>query len=649
MRKCIQILAMAFMCLSSLVIAGDPELEAKESVWITFDAEKVPTLVHTLRKTGWNAKKAMTQVGEQGHFMAEVPTSALLELSQNIHHEHHRCGGYIIHASRDEAMKTLNTELRQKAEVNKFVDYTIDNGPTVQALLSGLDEQNIEDVILQFSSYYTRYYTTQTSVQAMAWLKGLWESYANGRGDVSVDYFSHSWAQPSLVLTIQGSDLPNEVVIIGGHADSINGGASGQAPGADDDASGVATFTEVIRTAMNNNYKPRRTVKFMAYAAEEVGLRGSAAIASQYKSQGVNVVGVMQLDMTAYKGSSSDIVLMTDYTNAAQNSFIQNLIDTYVGVPWSTDRCGYACSDHASWTNQGFPASMPFESRMSEYNRNIHTSRDTYANLSNSSAHAYKFAKMAASYMGELAKGDLSGGTDGGDGGDGGDGTDGGDGGDGSDGGDGGPTTENFSDSVARGQEIQYGPFTVAAGTTFEAEITGSGDADLYVRFGAAPTTSSYDCRPYRNGSAETCSNTVPSGVTQAYVMVRGYTAATYDLRVTYSGGGDTGGQETRTENFADSVARSANDNFGPFTVIPGTEFRAVISPAAGDTGDADLYVRFGSAPTTSSYDCRPYRNGSSETCSDTVPAGVTQAYVMVRGYTAASYNLAVTYTTPTP
>jgi len=64
-------------------------------------------------------------------------------------------------------------------------------------------------------------------------------------------------------------------------------------------------------------------------------------------------------------------------------------------------------------------------------------------------------------------------------------------------------------------------------------------------------------------------------------------------------------------------------------------------------SGDPDLYVRFGSAPTTSAYDCRPYKSGAAETCTLTVPAGQTQAFIAVRGYSAATYNLDVTYTAP--
>ena len=64
--------------------------------------------------------------------------------------------------------------------------------------------------------------------------------------------------------------------------------------------------------------------------------------------------------------------------------------------------------------------------------------------------------------------------------------------------------TVNETGTVAKGAWKQYGPFNVAAGTTLTATMTGDGDADLYVRKGAAPTAERYDCRPYTNGSTET-------------------------------------------------------------------------------------------------------------------------------------------------
>ena len=50
----------------------------------------------------------------------------------------------------------------------------------------------------------------------------------------------------------------------------------------------------------------------------------------------------------------------------------------------------------------------------------------------------------------------------------------------------------------------------------------GTGDADLYVKFGAVPTLASYDCRPYLTGNNETCTFT-PSANTTYYVNVRAY------------------------------------------------------------------------------------------------------------------------------
>lgn len=72
----------------------------------------------------------------------------------------------------------------------------------------------------------------------------------------------------------------------------------------------------------------------------------------------------------------------------------------------------------------------------------------------------------------------------------------------------------------------------------------------------------------------------------------------------------------------------------------------------SGGSGDADLYVRYGSAPTLSTFDCRPYRNGNNETCSFANPR-TGRYYILIRGYTPYSgVNLRVTYdeaTAPPP
>ncbi|ATD67053.1 peptidase S8 [Luteimonas chenhongjianii] len=70
------------------------------------------------------------------------------------------------------------------------------------------------------------------------------------------------------------------------------------------------------------------------------------------------------------------------------------------------------------------------------------------------------------------------------------------------------------------------------------------------------------------------------------------------------------------------------------FTVPAGA--RNLVIAISGGSGDADLYVRRGSAPTTSTYDCRPYRSGNAESCSFATPQAGTW-HVLVRGYTSFS------------
>lgn len=97
------------------------------------------------------------------------------------------------------------------------------------------------------------------------------------------------------------------------------------------------------------------------------------------------------------------------------------------------------------------------------------------------------------------------------------------------------PRSGTAEGSVSAGQTQSYRPVDVRAGSTFRVAMTGSGDADLYVRFDAAPTATEYDCRPYRGDSAETCELEVPAGASQAHFQVRGYAAATFRVEVSWT------------------------------------------------------------------------------------------------------------------
>ncbi len=340
--------------------------------------------------------------------IAIVDGSEKGELSHIAHVDHKRCGGYFAFETLENAQSFVNDSKGNKNAQNVvFADYNLDQRELVEEKISLADELSIRNTILKLSSFHNRYYKSETGVQSQAWLKSHWEKLTEHRKDIKVEFFNHSsWDQPSVVATIEGTEKSDEIIVIGGHADSIAGwwGQAGKkAPGADDNASGTATFTEVLRVLAESGYQPKKTVQFMAYAAEEVGLLGSKDIARSYKRANKNVVGVLQLDMTNFNGSSSDISIINDYTNEAQNTFLKNLIDTYLkDLTWASSSCGYACSDHASWTSQGYPASIPFEAQKNDMNSRIHTANDTIEQSGGTAEHALKFAKLALAYVIEL-------------------------------------------------------------------------------------------------------------------------------------------------------------------------------------------------------------------------------------------------------
>jgi len=199
--------------------------------------------------------------------------------------------------------------------------------------------------------------------------------------------------------------------------------------------------------------------------------------------------------------------------------------------------------------------------------------------------------------------------------------------------------TVNESGSVGRGQWEHFGPFTATDGT-FSVNMAGTNDADLYVRVGTAPTSSSYNCRPYKNGSNETCEIAI-TGEQQVYVSVNGYSysAANFNLVINYES--DATPPVPTSEvvvSESGTLAQGAWEHFGPFNASSG-EFKAVMT----GSGDADLYVKKGSQPTTSSYDCRPYTGGSNENCNFTLTSE-TEVYVSVYGYSSSSFDLEIAY-----
>ncbi|QYK03857.1 S8 family serine peptidase [Shewanella zhangzhouensis] len=115
------------------------------------------------------------------------------------------------------------------------------------------------------------------------------------------------------------------------------------------------------------------------------------------------------------------------------------------------------------------------------------------------------------------------------------------------------------------------------------------------------------------------------------------------------NGGGNNGGSDAEmTNGVAKSNLAGAKDEELHFFIDVPAGATNLNFAMSGGSGDADLYVQYGAAPTTSSYDCRPWKGGNTESCPITTAQAGTY-YVMVQGYSAFSgVNLVASYTAPT-
>lgn len=194
-------------------------------------------------------------------------------------------------------------------------------GVQLREIMAEIDPARIEATIRKLVSFRTR---NTLSAQndpdrgigaARDWIARQLRSYARasgGRMEVTVpSYVQQKNADiprdvriSNVVATLRGSVEPNRTYVISGHYDSRAADlfdAKAFAPGADDDASGVAVSLELARVMASR--RPRCTLVFAAVAAEEQGLFGSTFLAKQLKARGADVQGMFTNDIV---GSSRD-------------------------------------------------------------------------------------------------------------------------------------------------------------------------------------------------------------------------------------------------------------------------------------------------------------------------------------------------------
>jgi hypothetical protein len=185
----------------------------------------------------------------------------------------------------------------------------------LRAILRELDERRIEATVRKLASFGTRHtLSTQDDPNrgigaARDWIFAEMNRYAErSSGRMSVELQSYVQQPASripvatritnVIATLRGSTTPERVYVISGHYDSRASDvmdATSDAPGADDDASGVAVAMELARVMATR--QPSATIVFAAVAGEEQGLYGARHMAEQFKAAGADLQAMFTNDI----------------------------------------------------------------------------------------------------------------------------------------------------------------------------------------------------------------------------------------------------------------------------------------------------------------------------------------------------------------
>ncbi|KAF7302959.1 Peptide hydrolase [Mycena kentingensis (nom. inval.)] len=273
-------------------------------------------------------------------------------------------------------------------------------------MMAQVDPARIEAIITQLVAFGTRNtMSSQTDPTrgigaARDWIAGQMRTFAatsGGRMTVAVPGYTqavsgsitHATLISNVVATLRGSTEPTRIYVVSGHYDSRNSNNSdftNDAPGANDDASGVAVVLELARIMAT--HQPAATIMFAAVAGEEQGLLGSNFMATTLKNQSADVQGMLNNDIvgssTADDGSTDPFTIRmftegippTDTlaqvhsraTSGAENDSPIRQLGRFVAevasnaitqmnvqMVYRADRFGRG-GDHESFLAQGYPA-----------------------------------------------------------------------------------------------------------------------------------------------------------------------------------------------------------------------------------------------------------------------------------------------------
>src|SRR5712664_62469 len=200
----------------------------------------------------------------------------------------------------------------------------------------------------------------------------LFRMLKHGKVEVEIEMTNSFGDKPTdvynTVAEIRGSEMPDEVVILGAHLDSWDLGT-----GSTDNGTGSMAVLEAARTLAKLNLKPTRTIRFVLFAGEEEGLVGSAKYADAHKDELEKISGVLVHDT-----GTGRVLTLGLHDNYQDREIVDQVLAPLKELKLlePTMRRTFG-TDHASFDDVGVPGFFVVQDG-AEYNQTHHSQSDTF-------------------------------------------------------------------------------------------------------------------------------------------------------------------------------------------------------------------------------------------------------------------------------
>lgn len=239
----------------------------------------------------------------------------------------------------------------------------------VALMANGINADSLKKNVLWLQGKISRFFLHENRRQIATDIKNRFVrlGYPNARIDsflLTGTYTGKPYAtwQYNVIARLDGKTSPGSVYLIGAHYDSYSPDPFLNAPGADDNASGVSGIVEIARVLKKGGFVPKNSIEFVAFAAEEVGLKGSADYAAKSALNKVDLVAMLNLDMISFApdtNPASWILNIMNYDNSIDlHAKIVSCGMRYSKLTFVNNNTNSKRGDSFSFNQHGFKATF---------------------------------------------------------------------------------------------------------------------------------------------------------------------------------------------------------------------------------------------------------------------------------------------------